>query len=108
LQRGLTWERREQRVGEREEHREADADDVRRVDQAEQQEDLRLQLRHQLRLARGAFQEARAHDADADARAERAQADHQTDPDGGARLDHRQQLHIFHVAFLSVAVCKRK
>src|SRR5204863_5567697 len=43
--RGLS-DLREQRVGEREEHREADADDERRVDQAEQQENLGLQLRH--------------------------------------------------------------
>src|SRR5678816_4739858 len=57
---------RQQRVGEREEHREADADDERGVDQAQQQEHLRLQLRDQLRLAGGALEEARAHDADAD------------------------------------------
>src|SRR5678815_1230734 len=42
---------RDQRIAEREQHRDAEADDERRVDQPEQQEYLRLQLRHQLRLA---------------------------------------------------------
>src|SRR5665213_2530935 len=35
-----------QRIAEREQHRDAEADDERRVDQAEQQEHLALQLRH--------------------------------------------------------------
>ncbi len=92
----------DQRIAEREQHREADADDERRVDQAEQQEHLRLQLRHQLRLARGAFEKPRTHDADADARAERAEADHETDADAGIGLDHRQCLQFVHfLSFLS-------
>ena len=45
-----------QRIAEREQHRDAEPDDERRVDQAEQQEHLRLQLRHQLGLARGTFE----------------------------------------------------
>jgi hypothetical protein len=82
----------QQRIAESEEHGEADTDDERRVDQAEQQKHLRLQLWHELGLPRGAFEEARAHDADADAGAERAEADHEADADAGIRLDQRQQL----------------
>src|SRR5688572_25787669 len=89
---GRLAERRGERVRESEEHREADADDERGVDQAEQQEDLGLELGHELRLARRAFEEAAAHDAHAHARAERAEADHQADADAGVSLDHRQQL----------------
>src|SRR5215471_13922113 len=63
----------QQRIRDREPKREPDADDERRVDEAEQQEDLGLQLRHQLGLPGGAFEEARAHDAHADAGAERAE-----------------------------------
>src|SRR5688572_1397394 len=85
-------ERRRERVREREEHGEAHADDERGVDQAEQQEDLPLQLRHELWLARGTFEEAAAHDAHADTRAECPEADHQADADAGVSLDHRQQL----------------
>ena len=96
---GPTWHDGQQRVGEREEHREADADDVRRVDQAEEQEDLRLQLRHQLRLAGRAFQEARAHDAHAHARAERAQADHEADADCRCRPGSVASICIFHFSF---------
>jgi hypothetical protein len=88
----------------REQHRDAEADDERRVDQPEQQEYLRLQLRHQLRLACRAFQEARAHDADADARAERAKADHQADADARVGLDHRDELHLVH-CFLPFGLC---
>jgi hypothetical protein len=54
-----------------------------RVDQAEQKEHLGLQLRHQLGLARRALEKPRAHDADADARAERPEADHEADADTG-------------------------
>ena len=43
---------------------------------AHQQEHLGLQPVHQLRLARRGFEELAAHDADADARADGAQADH--------------------------------
>src|SRR5258708_4602492 len=82
----------EQRIREREEHRQAHSDDERRVDQAQQQEHLRLQLRHQLRLARGALEKPAAHEADAHARAERTQADHQADTDPGVRLNRGDQL----------------
>jgi hypothetical protein len=92
----------EKRVREREEHRDAEADDERGVDEAQQQEHLRLQLRHELRLARRAFEKAAAHDADADTGAERAQADHETDADAGGGLDLGDQLKLVHGFFLSV------
>src|SRR5687768_3909778 len=94
-------ERRGERVGEREEHRDAQADDEGGVDQAEQQEYLALQRVGELGLARGGLQEAAAHDAHADAGAGGAQADHQPDADAGVGLHHRQQLELFHLVFLS-------
>ena len=45
------------------------------------------------------LQEAAAHDAHADAGAERAQADHEADADAGVGLDHRQHLKFFHWSF---------
>src|SRR5690349_2293735 len=87
---------RDQRIAEREQHRDAEADDERRVDQPKEQEYLGLKLRHQFGLTRGAFEEPRTHDADADARPKRAQADHQSDADPGIRLDHRDELHLVH------------
>src|SRR5258706_4809604 len=93
---GRLDESRDQRVGEREKHREADADDERSVDQAEKQENLGLELGHELRLSRGAFEEAAAHDAHAHACAERAQADHEADADSGGGLDHGDPLKLVH------------
>src|SRR5687768_15373636 len=89
-------ERRGERVGEGEEHRDPQADDERGVDQAEQQEHLGLQRVGELGLARRSLEEAAAHDAHADAGAGRAQADHQADADAGVSLDHCQQLKLFH------------
>src|SRR5712692_2442320 len=64
-----------QRIGEGEEHGDAQADDERRVDQAEQQEHLALERVGELGLARGRLEEAAAHDAHADAGAGGSQAD---------------------------------
>ena len=86
----------EQRIAEREQHREADADDERGVDQAEQQEHLGLQLRRELGLAGGGFEEAAAHDAHADAGAGGADADHETDADAGVGLDLAQPVEFVH------------
>src|SRR5262245_13404879 len=94
-------EPREQRVAGGEPQRQADADDERGVDQAEQQEHLALQRVGELRLARGGFEEAAAHDADADAGAERAEADHQADADAGVGLHHGDELEFFHCFSLS-------
>src|SRR5262245_29786978 len=90
----------EERIASRKPQRQTDTDDERRVDQAEQEEHLRLQLRHELRLARSAFQEAAAHDADADAGASRAQADHQAYAHTGVRLHHRYDLEFVHLLLL--------
>ena len=53
----------------------------------------------ELGLARRGFEEAAAHDAHADAGAERAQADHEADADAGVGLDHGEQLKFFHCYF---------
>src|SRR5579862_7130949 len=92
---------RDERIAECEQHRDAEADDERRVDQAQQQKDLRLQLWHQFRLARRAFEKARAHDADADACAQSAQSDHQADTDAGVALKNGERLQFVHEIFLS-------
>jgi hypothetical protein len=63
-------------------------------------------LGHELGLARGAFEEAAAHDAHAHARAERAQADHEADADAGVGLDHGEQLEFFHLFFPFADVLK--
>src|SRR5678809_1450664 len=45
------------------------------------------------------LEEAAAHDAYADAGAERAEADHEADADSGIGLNHRQQLQFVHLVF---------
>src|SRR5665213_3234932 len=87
----------EQWIAEREQHRDAEADDEGCVDQSKQQEHLALQLWHQLRLPRGSLEESRAHDAHADAGAQRAESDHQPDADARRCLDLGQELHLVHV-----------
>src|SRR5690242_3529033 len=62
--------------------RDTDADDERRVDQAEEQEDLRLQHVHELGLARRGFDVLAGHQADADARTQCADADDQSASQG--------------------------
>ena len=70
------------RIGENEHHRHADADQEVRVDQAGQQEHLRLQRFHQFGLAHRAVDEAPAHGAYAQAGADGAQADDQAAREG--------------------------
>ena len=48
------------------------------------------------RLAGGAFQEAAAHDAHADAGASGTEADHEADANAGVGLDHREVLNVIH------------
>ena len=48
-------------------------------------------------LARRAFQKARTHDANADARAKRAETDDEADTDAGGGLDLRDQLQLVHL-----------
>src|SRR6267378_5021814 len=98
---GLAAQRAEQRVGEREEHADPEADDERGVDQPEEQEHLDLQRRDHFRLARRALEEAAAHDADAHAGAQRAQPDHEADADAGIGLDQGDELEFFHYGSLS-------
>src|SRR5258708_24707128 len=98
--RGLrSAERGGERIGEGEEHRDAQADDEGGVDQAEQQEHLALQRVGELGLARRRLEEAAAHDAHADAGARRPQTDHEADADTGVGLNHRQQLKFVHLVF---------
>src|SRR5665213_451668 len=80
----------QERIGRREPERDTDADDERGVDQADEQEHLRLQLAHQLGLACGRLEVFAAHDADADARAERAQTNDET----GSNRDETDEFHV--------------
>src|SRR6185312_13607944 len=66
-------------VREREEQREADTDHGDRVDERRDDEHLHLQHRGQLRLTRGAFEEATTENTEADSRAERAQTENNAD-----------------------------
>src|ERR1022692_1765326 len=97
----LLQSRRDEGISEREQHRDAQPDDERSVDQAEEQEHLRRQRRDHFRLARGAFEEPRAHDAHANAGAKCAKADHEADADARVCLNLRDQLKLVHFAFLS-------
>src|SRR3954465_7206724 len=96
---GRSAERGGQRVGEGEEHRDAQTDDERSVDQAEQQEHLALQRVGELGLARGGLEEAAAHDTYADAGARGAEADHEADADARVSLHHGQKLKFIHWVF---------
>src|SRR5690606_24868696 len=83
----------DQRVGETEEQGDGQADDERRVDQAGEQEHTALQHRDQLRLAGGRLEELGTHDRDAEAGAERAEADDDADREGGQTLNVGDELH---------------
>ena len=87
-------QRAEQRVGEREQHGQADADEERRVDEAGEQEHAALQHRGQLGLAGGGLEELRAHDADADAGADGAQADDEADAESDVTLNGCDRFHF--------------
>src|SRR5688572_5957679 len=73
----------DERVREGEEERDADADHRDRVEQRDDDEHLRLQHRCELRLTRGAFKEAAAQQAHADADAQRAEANQDRDSNRG-------------------------
>src|SRR3954465_8936169 len=89
-------DRRQERVREREEQREAESDEPDRVEQAGDDEHLHLQRRGQLRLARRAFQELAAEQAEADGGTERAQTEDETDAESGEALDLGDVCEIFH------------
>src|ERR1700728_1976605 len=82
-----------QRIGGSKIQRQADADQERRVDQADQQEHALLQHGCEFRLARRGFEEFRAHDADADTGAGGAQADHQSDTHRRVGLNESDCVH---------------
>src|SRR4051794_27743833 len=77
----------EERVGGGEPERDTRTDDERRVDQAGEQEHLRLQFVHQLGLARGRLEVLAAHDADADTGADGTQTDDQAGGEGNKAND---------------------
>src|SRR6185437_4750296 len=72
-----------ERIDEDHVQRDAHADDRDRVDQADQQEHLALQHRHQFRLARGTLEELAAHQAHADGGADAGEAEHEAGRQGG-------------------------
>src|SRR5215469_16135875 len=79
--------RAQERIREREEQREADADHRHRVQQACDQEHLHAQHRQQLRLARRALDEAAAENAEADRGAECTPAEDDANGQHGHGLD---------------------
>src|SRR6185312_4668096 len=76
-----------ERIDEDHVQRDTHADDRNRVDQADQQEHLALQHRHQLGLARGTFEELAAHQAHADGGADARQAEHEAGSQGRAAFN---------------------
>src|ERR1035437_6597881 len=87
----------EKGVAECEQHGKTDADNEGSVDQAKQQEHLGLQRIHQFRLAGGGFEEARAHDTDADTGASGPEADDEADTNAGKGLNLGQILEFVHL-----------
>src|SRR3984893_4990598 len=90
-------QRAHERVREREEQREADADHRHRIQQARDQEHLDAQGWQQLRLARRAFDETPAQDAEADGGAEGPHAEDDADGQHGHGLD---VCNVFHATLL--------
>src|ERR1700730_2406655 len=84
---------RQQRIGAGEIQCQADTDQIGGVDQTDEQEHLRLQLRRQLRLASSSFEKFRTHHADADAGASGTQTDHQPGSDRGMGLNKGNCVH---------------
>src|SRR5690606_5006835 len=74
--RQLLGPRTDERAGEGEQQADGDRDDERGVDQAGGDEHADLQHRDQLGLARGRLEELARHDGEAEAGAERGEADH--------------------------------
>src|SRR3954465_12559000 len=89
-------DRRQERVREREEQREAESDEPDRVQQAGDDEHLHLQRRGQLGLARRAFQELAAEQAEADGGTQGAHAEDDADGECGETLDLRVLSNVFH------------
>src|SRR5579864_5556581 len=96
-------QRAEERVGEGEEQREADADHRDRVQEARHHEHLDAQHRQQLRLTRRALDEAPAEDAETDCGARRAQPEDDADRQHGHGLD----VCNFHSSLLQKGTAKK-
>src|SRR5262249_51065145 len=96
--------RAEERIGEREEQREADADHRDRVQKAGDQEHLHAQHRQQLRLACGTLDEAPAEDAEGAGGAEGAHAEDDADGQHGHGLD---VCNVFHSISPDKTRCKK-
>src|SRR5215813_14256295 len=97
--------RAQERIREREEQCEADADHRHRVQQARDQEHLHAQHRQQLRLARRALDEPAAEDAEADRGAERAAAEDDADGQHGHGLD---VCNAFHSTLLQQSLSRSR
>src|SRR5215472_9821434 len=95
--RSVPRNRAEERIRECEEQREADTDHRHRVQQSRDQEHLHAQRRQQFRLARRAFDEAPAQDAEADGSAKRDHAEDDADGQHGHGLD---VCNVFHSTLL--------
>src|SRR5581483_10193546 len=88
----------QERVREHEEEREGDADEGDRIEQCRDNEHPGEQRRRELRLARHAFEEAAAEDAETDCRAERARAENDAAREHGHGLD---VCDVFHSTLLT-------
>src|SRR5690606_20584713 len=77
-----------------EEHRDGDADQERRVDETREQEHAAGEHRGQLGLTGSRLEELRAHDADAEAGADGAETDDDTEPKRGESLDGCDRFHL--------------
>src|SRR4051812_15967301 len=91
-------DRSEERVREREEQREADADERDRVEKPCDDEHLHLQRRGEFRLARRAFQELAAEQAEADGGTESAETEDEADAESGEALNLSNFSNVFHVS----------
>jgi hypothetical protein len=89
-------DRAQEGVRECEEQRETDAYERDCVQEAGDDEHLHLQRRGQLRLARGAFQELAAEQAEANGGTESTEAEDQSDAEGGEALNLGNTCEIFH------------
>src|SRR2546421_5944553 len=100
----LPVQRAHEGIREREEQCEADTDHRDRVQQARDQEHLYAQRRQQLRLARRAFDETAAQNAETDGGAECPHAEDDTHGQHGHGLD---LCNAFHSTLLQTETCKK-
>ncbi|KMQ83762.1 hypothetical protein RF55_19170 [Lasius niger] len=89
----------QERICQREIHRQRHANQEARIDQTDDQEHPALQHRDQLRLAGARLQKLRTQDTDANTGAQRTQADDDACTQGGVGLDEGDEL--LHVTLLT-------